>query len=139
MTNKALVNLDNIQAEIVASVFESLNQVQIDLAKLCAMVCANEAQSANTFSELLRIQRNIDSVCNLLEAPPADSPFFEMYEECDLADSFLSCLVLKVWSAETPPKQQPLDWCDAVVIYGVVFSAMHRVENALKAFEEMTV
>jgi len=51
---------------------------------------------------------------------------------------FLMCVIFKIWTEDNPPTQQPLEWCAAVVIYGVVFSAMHRLELGLKAFAEMT-
>lgn len=140
MKNKKLVKLDNRQAKIVASVFESLHQTHVDLAELCAVVCSGECLSVKAFSEIRSIQKRIDEMCNKLEAPPENSPFFDMYEELDLSEGFLSCLILTIWTADKPPtSEQLLEWREATVIYAVLFSTMHRIENALNAFEEMKI
>ena len=140
MKNKKLVKLDSRQAKIVASVFESLHQVHIDLAELCADVCSGECLSISAFSEIRTLQKRIEDMCNMLEAPPENSPFFDAYEELDLAEGFLSCLILTIWMADKPPTSaQLLEWREANVIYAVLFSTMHRVENALKTFSEMNV
>lgn len=138
MKSKSQIKLDSRQSKIVADVFESLNQVHVDLAELCATVCSGECLSISAFSEIRSIQKRIDDMCNKLEAPPENSHFFDLYEEIDLADGFLSCLILTLWTQEKPPTQQPLEWREATVIYAVLFAAMHRIENALKAFEEST-
>lgn len=140
MKNKKLVKLDNRQAKIVASVFESLHQTHVDLAELCAVVCSGECLSVKAFSEIRSIQKRIDDVCNKLEAPPADHPLFDVYEEIDLADGFLSSLILTIWTAEkSPTSSQLLEWREATVVYAVLFSTMHRIENALNAFEDMKI
>lgn len=140
MKSKALINLDSRQSKIVASVFESLNQTHIDLAELCAVVCSGECLSIKAFSEIRNVQKRIEDMCNSLEAPPENSPFFDAYEELDLAEGFLSCLILTIWMTDKPPtSSQLLEWREANVIYGVLFSTMHRIENALNAFSEMKV
>ena len=137
---KIQIKLDSRQAKIVASVFESLHQTHVDLAELCAVVCSGECLSVKAFSEIRSIQKRIDEMCNKLEAPPENSPFFDMYEELDLSEGFLSCLMLTIWMTEKPPtSSQLLEWREANVIYAVLFSTMHRVENALKTFSEMNV
>lgn len=116
-----------------------ISQAHSDLAQLCKVVCADKMQSLTAFNELIRIQRNIESVCKTLESYPENSSIFAVFEECDLAHSFLMCVILKMWKVDKPPEQQPLEWCDAVVIYGVVFTAMHRLGNALDAFKAAIV
>ncbi|MEC7118674.1 MAG: hypothetical protein VXW65_02070 [Pseudomonadota bacterium] len=120
---------------------EKINQAHTDLSVLCSVVCSSSARSVETFNELLRIQRNIDSVCDTLENYTDDSRFYEIYEECDLAEKFLTCLILTVWQADKPPitPQQPLDWREANVIYCVMFSAMNRLGNALQAIKAVIV
>lgn len=140
MKNKAPISLDSRQSKIVASVFESLNQTHSDLSKLCATVCSGECLSISAFSEIRALQKRIEDMCNSLEAPPADHPLFDVYEEIDLADGFLSSLILTIWTADKPPKSaQLLEWREANVIYAVLFPTMHRIENALKTFSEMNV
>ena len=118
--------------------FDVTSQAHSDLAVLCEVVCTNKMQALTAFNDLVRISRNIESVCKTLESHPENSPIFAAYEECDLARSFLTCVILKIWTEDNPPTQQPLEWGDAVVIYGVVFAAMHRLELALEAFAEVT-
>ena len=119
---------------------ETISQSQSDLAKLCELVCSSHAKSVETFNDLIRIQRNIESVSDTLENYTADSRFYEIHEECDLAEKFLTCLLLSVWKADKPPTaQQPLDWREANIIYCVMFSAMHRLSNALSACKAVIV
>lgn len=139
MKSKALINLDSRQSKIIANVFESLNQTHIDLAELCAVVCSGECASIKAFSEIRYTQKRIEDMCKTLEAPSEDSPFFDMYEEIDLAGGFLTCLLITIWTQEKLPTQQQLEYSEATVIYAVLFAAMHRIENALKPFSEMTV
>lgn len=114
------------------------SQAHSDLAQLCEVVCTNKMQAFTAFNDLVRISRNIESICKALESHPENSPIFAGCEECDLAHRFLTCVIFKIWTEDNPPTQQPLEWCDAVVIYGVVFSAMHRLELGLKAFAQVT-
>lgn len=139
MKSKALINLDKRQAKIVASVFESLNQVHIEIAGLCAVVCSGECLSIKAFSEIRIVQKRIEDMCKTLEAPPEDSPFFDAYEELDLAEGFLTCLLLTLWTQEKLPTQQQLEYSEATLIYAVLFAAMHRIENVLDVFEEMKI
>lgn len=120
---------------------ETISQAHTDLANLCELVCSSYAKSVETFNDLIRIQRNIDSVCETLDSYTDDSRFYEIHEECDLAERFLTCLILTIWKADTPPttQQQPLSWREATVIYGVMFSTMHRLGNALSAFKAVIV
>ena len=120
---------------------EAVSQAHTDLSKLCAVVCSSRAKSADTLNELIRIQRNIDSVCEGLDSYTDDSGFYEIYTECDLAGSFLACVILTIWGKDQPPitAQQPLEWRDAMVTYGVMFSAMHRLGNALSAIKAVIV
>lgn len=120
---------------------ETIAQAHTDLSVLCSVVCSSRAKSVETFNELLRIQRNIDSVCETLESYTDDSRFYEIYKECDLASSFLTCVILTIWGKDQPPitAQQPLEWRDAMVTYGVMFSAMHRLGNALSAIKAVIV
>jgi len=127
--------------EDIRFALNTISKAHKDLAKLCELVCSNVAKSVDTFNELLRIQRNIDSVCDTLENCTADSRFYEIYTECDLASSFLTCVILTIWGKDQPPitAQQPLEWRDAMVTYGVMFSAMHRLGNALSAIKAVIV
>ncbi len=120
---------------------EKISQAHSDLAKLCELVCSSYGKSVDTFNDLIRIQRNIDSVCETIDSYTDDSRFYEIHEECDLAEKFLTCLILTVWQADRPPitPQQPLDWREANVIYCVMFSAMHRLGNALQAIKAVIV
>ena len=120
---------------------ETISQAHTDLAKLCELVYSSYAKSVETFNELIRIQRNLDSVCETLDSYTDDSRFYEIHEECDLAEKFLTCLILTIWQADKPPTtaQQPLSWREATVIYGVMFSTMHRLGNALGAFKGVIV
>ena len=126
--------------EDIRFALNTISKAHTDLSKLCAVVCSSRAKSVETFNELMRIQRNIDSVCDTLENCTADSRFSEIYEECDLAEKFLTCLILTVWAKDTPPTTpQPLDWREANVIYCVMFSTMHRLSNALDGFKAVIV
>ena len=119
---------------------ETIANAHKDLAKLCESVCSSRAKSADTLNELIRIQRNIDSVCDTLENCTADSRFYEIYKECDLASSFLTCVILTIWGKDQPPiTAQQLEWRDAMVTYGVMFSTMHRLSNALDGFKAVIV
>lgn len=120
---------------------EIISQAHTDLAKLCELVCSSYAKSVETFNDLIRIQRNLDSVCETLDSYTDDSRFYEIHEECDLAEKFLTCLILTIWQADKPPTtpQQQLSWREATVIYGVMFSTMHRLGNALGAFKGVIV
>ncbi len=119
--------ITDIQASVA-----TISQAHTDLSALCAVVCRNDGQSLNVFTELTRIQRNINTVCQTLAGYPADIALTAAYEECDLAEGFLSCLILTLWTADKPPTAQPLEWREAMVIYGVMFSAMHRLGLAIK-------
>lgn len=139
MKNKILIGLDSRQSKIVEKVFEMLNQTHIDLAEFACLVSSGECLSFKAFSEIRILQERIEDMCNMMEAPPKSSPFFEIYEELDLADGFLSCLMVTLWPQEKLPTSQLLEWREATVIYAVLFSTMHRVKNALAAFRELTV
>lgn len=117
---------------------EAVSQAHTDLSKLCAVVCSSRAKSADTLNELIRIQRNIDSVCEGLDSYTDDSGFYEIYTECDLASSFLTCVILTIWGKDQPPITA-LEWRDAMVTYGVMFSTMHRLSNALDGFKAVIV
>ena len=119
---------------------ETISKAHTDLSKLCSVVCSSRAKSVETFNELLRIQRNIDCVCDTLENHTDDPRFSEIHEECDLAEKFLTCCILTIWNADRPiTPQQRSDWREANVIYCVMFSAMHRLGNALKAIKAVIV
>ena len=119
---------------------EAVSQAHTDLSKLCESVCSSRAKSADTLNELIRIQRNIDSVCEGLDSYTDDSGFYEIYTECDLASSFLTCVILTIWGKDQPPiTAQQLEWRDAMVTYGVMFSTMHRLSNALDGFKAVIV
>lgn len=119
---------------------ETIAQAHTDLSVLCSVVCSSRAKSVETFNELLRIQRNIDCVCDTLENYADDSGFSEIHEECDLAEKFLTCCILTIWKADRPvTPQQQTDWREANVIYCVMFSAMHRLGNALSAIKAVIV
>lgn len=120
---------------------EAVSQAHTDLSKLCERVCSSYAKSVETFNELMRIQRNIDAVCDTLENYTDDSGFSKIYEECDLAEKFLTCVILTIWKADAPPitPQQATDWREANVIYCIMFSAMHRLGNALSAIKAVIV
>ena len=126
--------------EDIRFALNTISKAHKDLAKLCELVCSNVAKSVDTFNELLRIQRNIDSVCDTLDNCTADSRFYEIYKEYDLASSFLTCVILTIWGKDQPPiTAQQLEWRDAMVTYGVMFSAMHRLGNALSAIKAVIV
>ena len=126
--------------EDIRFALNTISKAHTDLSKLCAVVCSSRAKSVETFNELMRIQRNIDSVCDTLENCTADSRFYEIYKECDLASSFLTCVILTIWGKDQPPiTAQQLEWRDAMVTYGVMFSAMHRLGNALSAIKAVIV
>lgn len=117
-----------------------LSQAHTDLSELCEVVCSkNQPLSANVFADLNHIQSNIDSVCKEIEGYTADSRFCDVYEDFNLADSLLTCLVITIWTQDKPPTYQPLEWREAVVIYGVAFSTMHRLGNALNALKAVIV
>lgn len=132
-----LITLENKRMKDIRCSLEVVSQAHADLAKLCELVCSSHAKSVETFNDLIRIQRNIDIVCETLDSYTDDSRFYEIHEECDLAEKFLTCLILTIWKAgtPTPTAQQLLDWREANIIYGVMFSTMHRLANALKAFK----
>jgi len=136
----AALTMQSKRMKDVQFTLEAVSQAHTDLSKLCAVVCSSRAKSVETFNELLRIQRNIDCVCDTLENYTADSRFSEIYEECDLAEKFLTCCILTIWKADRPvTPQQPTDWREANVIYCVMFSAMHRLGNALSAIKGVIV
>lgn len=117
-----------------------LRQAHMDLSELCEVVCSeNRPLSANVFEDLNHIQGEIDSVCTKTGRYTADSRFFEVFQECHLADSLLTCLIITIWTREKSPTQQPLEWSEAVVIFGVVFSTMDRLAKALNALKAVIV
>jgi hypothetical protein len=99
------------------------------------IVCENRMTAISAFCDLNNIKADIDSACKILEKHPEDSPFYPVYEECDLAEGFLTCLLVTLWNDDHLPAPQPLDWREAMVTYAVVYSTMHRLGKALDALK----
>ena len=59
---------------------EIIGQAHTDLSELCSVVCVNESRSVDAFTDLTRIQRNINTVCQTLEGYPTDIAIAAAYE-----------------------------------------------------------
>lgn len=120
----------------IQMVLEILGQAHTDLSEFCTVVTQEDKMTGiSAFCDLNNIKADIASACKILENYPEDSPFYPAYEECDLAEGFLTCLLITVWTTDNPPAPQPLEWREAMVIYSVVYSTMHRIDKALDALK----
>ena len=103
-----LVRLDSRQTRVIAQIIESLSKAHTDLSELCSVVCTT------------------GSPCLSQNA----------YEECNLALAFLSALIITMWATGNPPAMRPLEWRESIIIYAVLFSTMHRLENAFHTLKQ---
>ena len=125
--------ITDIQASVA-----TISKAHTDLSALCAVVCRNDGQSLNVCTELTRIRLAISSASQTLNLYQEDMALAAAYEECDLAEGFLTCVILTVWHDTNPPTPEPLAWREAMVIYGMVFAAMHRLGLAIKTCQLVT-
>lgn len=133
-----LIRLDSRQTTALKHIIESLSKAHTDLSELCGVVCNpdNPCLSQNAYEDIQAIEERLDRLCDQLEAPPEGTTFEGAYEECNLAWGFLSSLLKTIWTADTPPMMRPLEWRESMMIYGVLFSTMHRLENAFKTLKQ---
>ncbi|MFA9202760.1 MAG: hypothetical protein ACEQSD_02030 [Flavobacteriales bacterium] len=117
-----------------------LSQAHTDLSELCEVVCSeNRPSSLNACVDLDYIINNIASVSTKIQAYTTDSRFLLVYEECNLAESLLTCLIFTAWTQERPATHRQLNQREATVVFGVVFTAMARLSKALKVFKAVIV
>ena len=133
-----LIRLDSRQNRVIAQIIESLSKAHTDLSELCSVVCTTGSPclSQNAYEDIQDIEERLDRLCDQLEAPPEGTTFEGVYEECNLAWGFLSSLLKTIWTADTPPTMRPLEWRESMMIYGVLFSTMHRLENAFHTLKQ---
>lgn len=133
-----LVRLDSRQTSVIAQIIESLSKAHTDLSELCGVICTpdNPYLSQNAYEDIQAIEGRLDRLCDQLEAPPECTAFEDACEECNLAWGFLSSLLDTIWTADTPPTMRPLEWRESMMIYGILFSTMHRLENAFHTLKK---
>lgn len=133
-----LIRLDSRQTTTIKHIIESLSKAHTDLSELCGVICTpdNPCLSQNAYEDIQDIKDRLESLCDQLEAPPEGTTFEDAYEECNLALGFLSALLITMWATGNPPTMRPLEWRESMMIYAVLFSTMHRLENAFKTLKQ---
>lgn len=133
-----LIRLDSRQTRVIAQIIESLSKAHTDLSELCSVVCTTGSPclSQNAYEDIQDIKDRLESLCDQLEAPPEGTSFEDAYEECNLALAFLSALIITMWATGNPPTMRPLEWRESIIIYAVLFSTMHRLENAFHTLKQ---
>lgn len=132
-----LIRLDSRQTTAIKHIIESLSKAHTDLSELCCVVCTTGSPclSQNAHEDIQDIKDRLDALCDQLEAPPEGTTFEDAYEECNLALGFLSALVTTIWTVDNPPTMRPLDWRESMMVYAVLLSTMHRLENAFNTLK----
>ena len=127
-----LIKFDSRQLTALKHIIESMSQIHTDLSELCCVVCTTGSPclSQNAYEDIQDIKDRLESLCDQLEAPPEGTTFEDAYEESNLALAFLSALIITMWATGNPPTMRPLEWRESMMIYAVLFSTMHRLENA---------
>lgn len=133
-----LIRLDSRQTRVIAQIIESLSKAHTDLSELCGVICTTGSPclSQNAYEDIQDLKDRLESLCDQLEAPPEGTTFEDAYEETNLALGFLSALIITMWATGNPPTKRPLEWRESMMIYAVLFSTMHRLENAFNTLKQ---
>jgi hypothetical protein len=133
-----LIKLDSRQTSAIKHIIESLSKAHTDLSELCGVICTpdNPCLSQNAYEDIQDLKDRLESLCDQLEAPPEGTTFEDAYEETNLALGFLSALIITMWATGNPPTMRPLEWRESMMIYAVLFSTMHRLENAFNTLKQ---